>query len=269
MSFPPPALSSAFPDHAAFQGVCPKSQTKAQAAHYWDAAPNAEGFAGTSDYGMETGGWTCPLDVGSTLPAASRLDTCGVNNHGPPSRTRNTGGAGKRAAEAEAEAEADAGGAGSGAPPQQARNENENPYAKVLSGACWARIWKKLLDLPVSSLAFPKQCVALHRVLGHYADETKASIAIGLMNEPNMVDTADLARAYKKVVTLIRKAPYALTNRLLIMGNYWGGLHAQVTPEDRSNATTCGAPAATSEGRTVGGKMPLEVIHKALVSLLV
>ena len=224
--FPPPALSSAFPDHAAFQGVCPKSQTKAQAAHYWDAAPDAEGFAGTSDYGMETGGWTCPLDEGSTLPAASRLDTCGVNNHNPPSRTRNTG-AGKRAAEAEA------GGGGGEAPPQnEERNENENPYAKVLSGACWARIWKKLLDLPVSSLAFPKQCVALHRVLGHYADETKASIAIGLMNEPNMVDTTELARAYKKVVTLIRGAPYALKNRLLIMGNYWGGLHAQVTLED-------------------------------------
>jgi hypothetical protein len=48
------------------------------------------------------------------------------------------------------------------------------------------------------------------------------------MNEPNMVDTADLAAAYAEVVGLMRSAPYELKNRLLVMGNYWGGLHAQV-----------------------------------------
>ena len=43
-----------------------------------------------------------------------------------------------------------------------------------------------------------------------------------------MVDTADLAAAYAEVVGLMRSAPYELKNRLLVMGNYWGGLHAQV-----------------------------------------
>jgi hypothetical protein len=224
-------LSSAFPDHAAFEGVCPKKQTPQQAAHYWDAAPDAAGFAGTPDYGMEGGGWTCPLDVGAAPPPASRLDTCGDNNKGSPKA-----------------------------------QGKENPYAKVLGGACWGRIWTKLLDLPVSSKAFPGQCVALHRVLGAYSDESKPSIAIGLMNEPNMVDTAELAAAYKGVVTAMRSAPYSLENRLLVMGNYWGGLHAQVTPEDRS-ATPCGAPASTSEGHTAAGEMPLEVIHKALADV--
>ena len=34
-------------------GTCPKKQTPAQAAHYWDAAPDAAGFAGTADYGTD------------------------------------------------------------------------------------------------------------------------------------------------------------------------------------------------------------------------
>ena len=33
--------------------MCPKKQTPAQAAHYWDAAPDAEGFAGTANYGKD------------------------------------------------------------------------------------------------------------------------------------------------------------------------------------------------------------------------
>ena len=44
-----------------------------------------------------------------------------------------------------------------------------------------------------------------------------------------MVDTADLAAAYASTVGTLRNDPaIRLKSRLLVMGNYWGGLHAQV-----------------------------------------
>ena len=106
--------------------MCPKTQTPAQQKTYWDALPNASDFTGTPDYGM--GGWACPLDETSTPPTASRHETCGDNSGAAP------GG-----------------------------KIGENPFAKVLSAKCWARVWQKLLELPVSSRAFPGTCTPLHK----------------------------------------------------------------------------------------------------------
>lgn len=103
------------------------TQTPEQQEHYWDALPNASDFTGTPDYGMDE--WSCPLDAGATPPAASRWESCGANSNARPS-----------------------GGEG-----------GENPFAKVLSAKCWARVWAKLLELPVSSKAFPGSCVPLHQ----------------------------------------------------------------------------------------------------------
>ena len=130
-------LSSVFPSHASFDSVCPSKQTPAQAAGYWDQPSTAVNFTGTPDYGMGSG-WSCPLDEGTTPPPQSRRETCGVNAHSTPTKE--------------------------GA---------ENPYAKILTSKCWVRIWQRLLEVSVSSRAFPGQCVPLHRVLGHYADEAK------------------------------------------------------------------------------------------------
>jgi len=82
------------------------------------------------------------------------------------------------------------------------------------------------------------------------------------MNEPNMVDTASLAKAYNKIVTMMR-GQFNLKNRLLIAGNYWAGLHAQVTPVDRSGPK-CGAPSSESNGVTDDSKLPMQVIHEAV-----
>ena len=43
-----------------------------------------------------------------------------------------------------------------------------------------------------------------------------------------MVDTADVAAAYSDIIKLMRNAPNNMRNHLLLEGNYWAGLHAQV-----------------------------------------
>lgn len=218
-------FSGVFPADSA----CPKSPTSEQTKNYWDSPPTFSNFTGTPDYGIGDAltAWSCPLDDMSP-PSQSRWETCGLNSNAPPGDS-----------------------------------SKQNPYAKVLSQDCFVRIWEKLLQLPVSSKAFPDQCMPLYQVLNHYSDESKNCVHIGLMNEPNMVDTEHLADAYRRLVTSIRSAPFNLTNRLLVEGNYWGGLHAQVDPTDRST-TPCGAPGATGEGHTAAGKMPLQIIHEAL-----
>lgn len=219
-------FSGTFPADSA----CPKNATPEMLKHYWDSPPHFQNFSGTPDYNINddaSSPWSCPLDD-ATPPAQSRWETCGLNSNSPP---------------------ADA--------------SNQNPYSKVLTKGCFIRVWEKLLKLPVSSKAFPGQCTPLYQVLAHYSDENKNCIHIGLMNEPNMVDTEQLAEAYQRLVTSLRGAPFNLENRLLIMGNYWGGLHAQVDPTDRSS-TPCGAASSEHEGHTAPGKMPIQIIHEAL-----
>jgi hypothetical protein len=63
-----------------------------------------------------------------------------------------------------------------------------------------------------------------HISVGSYPQN---SILITPMNEPNMVDTADLGQAYKELVSVFR-SQFKMQNRLLIEGNYWTGMHAQV-----------------------------------------
>jgi len=193
-----------------------------------------QNYSGTPDYGMGSASpWSCPLDETATPPTQSRWATCGDNNHAAPSDATKTA---------------------------------QNPYAKILSTGCFVRIWEKLLQIPVSSVAFPNQCTPLYQVLAHYGDESKNSIAVTLMNEPNMVDTADLADAYRQIVTLLRGPKFKLPNRLLLMGNYWGGLHAQANPRDRSNST-CGALSTETQGHTDPSQSPIQVIHEAISSV--
>merc|ERR1719238_2195439 len=136
-------------------------------------------------------------------------------------------------------------GANNKAAPTEADKDKQNPYAKVLTGRCFVRVWEKLLKLPVSSKAFPGQCTPLYKVLNYYSDETKNTIHISLMNEPNMVDTQSLAKSYHSIVTMMREQ-FNMENRLLLAGNYWAGLHAQVTPKDRSKIDKCGASSTES-----------------------
>jgi hypothetical protein len=205
--------------------TCPKNLSHEEGSEYWDKAPNLSGFNGTPDYNMEA--WTCPLDL-LDYPKQSRKETCAHNSMNAPTE------------------------------------HIQNPYAKVIGAGCLTRIWQKLLDVPVSSKAFPDECTPLRRVLAKYADESKNCIHIGLMNEPNMVNTTQLANAYKELIKHIRGS--GIDNRLLVMGNYWGGLHAQVDPKDRTS-TTCGAPGATTQGSTKDGKYPMQIIHETIKTI--
>jgi hypothetical protein len=57
--------------------MCPKKQTPAQAAHYWDAAPDAAGFAGTADYGTDQPraslSFSADLDLNALRNSYSRM----------------------------------------------------------------------------------------------------------------------------------------------------------------------------------------------------
>ena len=73
----------------------------------------------------------------------------------------------------------------------------------------------------------------------------KNQIWLGLMNEPNEVNTRDVGKAYGKVINVIRKMK--IENTLLVEGNYWAGLHAQMTPKGDNNGKIT-RPSAESEG---------------------
>merc|ERR1719174_2955863 len=228
-------FSKLFPNHNSFENVCPKHQTPEQQQHYWDSPVKAQNFSGTDDYHM--GKWTCPLDAPASAPSQSRWSTCGLNRAGAPSAS-----------------------------------DPENPYAKVLSGQCFGRVGRKLLNPAVGSKAFPGQCQPLYKVLDHYSaeDSSTGAVFVNLMNEPNMVDTDELAEAYKDVISMVRGAPFNIKNRLLVEGNYWAGLHAQITPFARSKHSGCGAPSSSQNGHTRGldkGRTPLQIIHEAVASV--
>ena len=76
---------------------------------------------------------------------------------------------------------------------------------------------------------------------------TTSNIWLDLMNEPNEVNTRDIGRAYGKVVKLIRYL--GINNKLVIEGNYWAGLHAQMTPDKNTpNSDGVTRPDSSSEG---------------------
>lgn len=54
------------------------------------------------------------------------------------------------------------------------------------------------------------------------------NIWLDLMNEPNQINTRDLGTAYGKVIKVLHA--HKVTNKLLIEGNYWSGMHAQIFP---------------------------------------
>ena len=62
-----------------------------------------------------------------------------------------------------------------------------------------------------------------------------------------------------------------MTNRVLVGGNYWMGLHAQWTPTSRNDsAGGCGGPDASSQGSTppdMHGEAPIKQIYGALKPL--
>ena len=144
---------------------------------------------------MEDNVWTCPLDLKSK-PSATRHETCADNNQAGPTKAG-----------------------------------VENKYAKIMSGSCWGRIWTKLLQVEVSSKK-SGSCMTVAKWLQSHSDESENSISVGLMNEPNMVKTKTLAKAYHDVISDMRGQ--GVTNRVLVGGNYWMGLHAQWTPTSRN-----------------------------------
>jgi hypothetical protein len=61
-----------------------------------------------------------------------------------------------------------------------------------------------------------------------FLNDNSGNIWLDLMNEPNQLNTRDLGTSYGKVIKVLRKLK--VTNKLLIEGNYWSGMHAQVFP---------------------------------------
>ena len=127
-----------------------------------------------------------------------------------------------------------------------------NATASVIGVKCMQVLWWNLLHAPFTLYS---GCDGAHclRQTGHtLADYANANprLWLGLMNEPNEVDSEGLAEASAQAFRVVR----ALCPRtpITVMGNYWGGLHAQVTaasvPAPEGVTAGCVRPDSTSEG---------------------
>jgi hypothetical protein len=75
-----------------------------------------------------------------------------------------------------------------------------------------------------------KDVVTYGTTLLKFIKDNSDNIWLDLMNEPNQLNTRDLGTSYGKVIKVLRQL--GVTNKLLIEGNYWSGMHAQVFPGD-------------------------------------
>jgi hypothetical protein len=122
------------------------------------------------------------------------------------------------------------------------------PTKKIIGIDCMPVLWYNLLNATFS-LVNKDGKKGTSQTLLTYIKNYKSQIWLGLMNEPNEVNTYDLGDAYGKVIKVIRAL--GVDNTLLVEGNYWAGLHAQITPatETKGGITR---PSAESEGWVKG-----------------
>jgi hypothetical protein len=129
-------------------------------------------------------------------------------------------------------------------------------FRKIIGIQCMNTLWKRLLALPTDLAADKPQSFQAYI-------KSSDNIWIDLMNEPSMVYTEDLGLAYAGVLNLF--IDNKITNRILIEGNYWSGMHAQMIPGEkiRNGITT---PDSSSQGaeRDDTKSAPAEVLFTTI-----
>lgn len=125
------------------------------------------------------------------------------------------------------------------------------PTKRILGIDCSPVLWYNMLNTSFTLVNKDGTSGKRYTSLKEYITDSsrKNQIWLGLMNEPNEVNTRDVGKAYGKVINVIRKMN--IENTLLVEGNYWAGLHAQITPTVGTGGGTnknITRPSAESEG---------------------
>ena len=100
------------------------------------------------------------------------------------------------------------------------------PTKRILGVDCTTILWYNILNLEFQLIDESGKASAKKRVLDYV--KGNSNVWLGLMNEPNQVNTRVLGQTYGKVINMIRGL--GVRNTLLVEGNYWAGLHAQIDP---------------------------------------
>ena len=136
------------------------------------------------------------------------------------------------------------------------------PTKRVIGIDCSSVMWYNILKTSFTIVDDSKQ-----QTIEEYIKKNSEYIWIGLMNEPNKVNTRAVGRAYAKTFKLLRSMN--ITNTLLVEGNYWAGLHAQITPSGDTKGNIS-RPGAESEGwveESDKEKPPCQIILEELKNL--
>ena len=110
------------------------------------------------------------------------------------------------------------------------------PTKRILGPDCTVVMWYNILQSKFTLVDGSGNDAADEMSVETYFNQNNSAtslqnsenIWIGLMNEPNEVETGELAKTYGALFVLFRKL--GLKNKLLVEGNSWTGLHAQCDP---------------------------------------
>jgi hypothetical protein len=124
------------------------------------------------------------------------------------------------------------------------------PTKRIIGVDCNSVLWYNILNLEFNLIdkdgTKGPPTMVKNYLKGH------ENVWLGLMNEPSEVNTRVLGKTYGKTINMIRKL--GINNTLLVEGNYWAGLHAQISPIGENKAGSKGnfvyRPDSTSEGWT-------------------
>lgn len=113
------------------------------------------------------------------------------------------------------------------------------PTKRILGPDCTVVMWYNILQSTFTLVDKKGDDLGNKMSVEDYFNQTNSStlqlnsdsVWIGLMNEPNEVETGELAKTYGALFVLFRQL--GLENKLLVEGNSWAGLHAQCDPVTR------------------------------------
>jgi hypothetical protein len=120
----------------------------------------------------------------------------------------------------------------------QCKSGKEDSWKRIIGIDCMETLWDRLLGLNTH---------LGERTLAKYLHDNDQNIWVELMNEPNQVYSEDVGRGYGKVIKTMQKNQ--INNKILIGGNYWSGIHAQIDPsENGTKWNSIYTPASSDQG---------------------
>mgnify|MGYP006412698067 CR=1 FL=1 len=129
---------------------------------------------------------------------------------------------------------------------------NEQSWKRIIGINCMETLWHGLLDLNTH---------LEEKSLAQYLHDNSQNIWVELMNEPNQVYSEDVGRGYGKVIKTMTNKPYNIKNKILIGGNYWSGIHAQIDPKEHGKrGVSIYTPASSDQGKQRTTRSPADAL---------